>query len=448
MGGRLVKTARQSTMPCPESPFMGLSPTPHVENDRSEQDRPKRIAGNLGATPSDASVDVRAQDRARGHLSRLMTNRASRTIDVVLSLVVMLELIRSAPRAVAALAGVVIVASSLPLLFRRRAPITVLCWTTATCAAGFALGFGWTPLPYAPLVALFTAASLVGPSRSLKAATACSTLLITSVAITQGVADDDWFIDWPISLAGAWILGYGVLISRARTGLLERQADQITKDQAAATRLAIQQERAGIARELHDIVAHNVSVMVVQASAANRSACLDSEQARETLASVATIGRSALLEMRRLLDVLDTEDEPPDHWPLPRLEQIPVLVMHVRQAGLPVRLEVHGDVRPLPAGLELNAYRIVQEALTNTLKHAGPATAQVTISYHADSLELYVQDSGRGPEQLSVGRGLVGMRERVGLVGGVLDVGAGQNGGFVVAALLPVHEVQQGGVIP
>jgi signal transduction histidine kinase len=440
MGGRLVKTARQSTMPRPESPFVGLSPTPHVEKDESARDRPKRIAGNLAVTAIGAPVDVGARDRAR-RMPRRATNRTRRTIDVALSFVVMLELIRNAPHAAPAIAGVVIVASSLPLLIRRRAPITVLCWTTAACAAGFVLGFRSTPLPYPALVALFTAASLVQPSRSLKAAAACTTLLIGSVAITQGVADDDWLIDWPISMAGAWILGYGVMVSRCRTELLERQADQITEDQAAATRLAIQQERAGIARELHDIVAHNVSVMVVQATAANRCACLDPEQARETLASLATIGRSALLEMRRLLDVLDTEDEPPDHWPLPRLEQIPMLVTHVRQAGLPVRLEVQGDVRPLPAGVELNAYRIVQEALTNTLKHAGRATAEVIISYHADALELYISDSGHGPQQPSVGRGLVGMRERVGLVGGVLDVGTGHDGGFVVAAVLPLREV-------
>ena len=441
MGGRLVKTARQSTVPCPESPFVGLGSTPHVENDTSGRDRPKWIASDLAVAAPGAAVDTGRHGSARGRLPGLATNRKSRTIDVVLSVVVMLELTRNATDAVPAIAAIVIVASGLPLLVRRRAPVIVLFWTAAASTAGFVVGFRSTALPYAPLVALFTAASLLEPSRSLKAGAASSGLLIGSVAITYGFADDDWFIDWPISLAGAWILGYGVLISRGRTELLERRADQIARDQAAATQLAIQQERAGIARELHDIVAHNVNVMVVQATAANHRPGLEPEQARQTLASVATIGRSALLEMRRLLDVLDTEDEPPDHWPLPRLEQIPMLVMRVRQAGLPVRLEVHGDVRPLPAGVELNAYRIVQEALTNALKHAGPATAEVIITYHADSLELYVEDSGHGPQQPSLGRGLVGMRERVGLVGGVLDVGRGPNGGFAVAALLPAREV-------
>jgi signal transduction histidine kinase len=427
-------------MPCLESPFLGLGATPHVDNDKSGRDRPQRHGGDLAIAAPGAAVDTAGLGSARGRPPGLATIRTSRAIDVVLSLVVMLELTRNANDAVPAIAAIVIVASGLPLLVRRRAPVTVLFWTAAACTVGFVVGFRSTALPYAPLVALFTAASLLAPSRSVQAGAASSALLIGSVAITQGFADDDWFIDWPISLAGAWILGYGVLISRGRTELLERQADQLAKDQAAATRLAIQQERAGIARELHDIVAHNVNVMVVQATAANRCPCLEPEQARQTLASVATTGRSALLEMRRLLDVLDTEDKPADHWPLPRLEQVPILVTRVRQAGLPVRLEVRGDVRPLPAGVELNAYRIVQEALTNALKHAGPASAEVIITYRADSVELYVEDSGHGPQQPTVGRGLVGMRERVGLVGGVLDVGRGQNGGFVVAALLPVRD--------
>jgi signal transduction histidine kinase len=234
------------------------------------------------------------------------------------------------------------------------------------------------------------------------------------------------------------MLGYGVQLNRARTSLLEEQATQLEREQAARTEAAVEQEQARIARELHDIVAHNVSVIVAQAGAAQRVFDTDSERSRQALGSIELTGREALTEMRRLLGVLRT-DRQENRAPQPGLDQLPGLVEQMRRAGLPVQLTIGGHRRPLAAGVELSAYRIIQEALTNVLKHAGPTRAWVDLTYHSDFLEVQVRDEGRGNSgDLVAGHGLVGMRQRVVLVGGELVVGPAPTGGFVVTAQLPM----------
>jgi signal transduction histidine kinase len=209
------------------------------------------------------------------------------------------------------------------------------------------------------------------------------------------------------------------------------------RERDLAAREAVVEERARIARELHDVIAHNVSMMVVQAGGERR---LAGGSTRDVLETIEQIGRSALTEMRRLVGMLRTEGDEP-LAPQPGLDDVPRLVTQVREAGLPVELEIEGERRELPLGIELSAYRIVQEALTNALKHAGNAQARVRISYGADSLELEIVDDGAGPaaEASGAGHGLVGMRERVALYGGRLDARRRESGGFAVRALLPIR---------
>jgi signal transduction histidine kinase len=231
-----------------------------------------------------------------------------------------------------------------------------------------------------------------------------------------------------------------MLLIRRVLGDRERRLALAERERDIAAREAVVEERARIARELHDAIAHNVSMMVVQAGAERRTLA-EASPTREVLETVEQIGRSALTEMRRLVGMLRSDDAEP-LAPQPGLRDLPTLVTQVREAGLPVDLELDGDPRDLPVGLELSAYRIVQEALTNALKHAGAdAHATVTVSYGADSLSLEVTDDGTG-SPVAVGgggHGLVGMRERVALYGGRFEAARRSGGGFTVRVLLPIR---------
>src|SRR4051794_20633699 len=232
-----------------------------------------------------------------------------------------------------------------------------------------------------------------------------------------------------------------MLLVRRVVGDRERRAQMAERERDLVAREAVAEERARIAPELHDVIAHHGSMVVLQAGAERR--VLDQEAnatTREVLETVEQTGRSALTEMRRLLGMLRGEAHEP-LTPQPGLNDVPMLVTQLRDAGLPVELRVEGERRELPVGLELSAYRIVQEALTNALKHAGDAKASVNIRYGSDSLELEIADDGAGASTpiSSGGHGLVGMRERVALYGGRLDTGRRPSGGFVVRVLLPIR---------
>jgi len=231
-----------------------------------------------------------------------------------------------------------------------------------------------------------------------------------------------------------------MLLVRSVVGDRERRAQVAERERDLAAREAVVDERARIARELHDIVAHNVSMIVVQAGAERRVLNGSSAASGEVLETIEQIGRGALTEMRRLLGMLRSDADDP-LTPQPGLDDLPSLVSHVREAGLPVELHVNGERRKLAVGIELSAYRIVQEALTNALKYAGEARATVQIHYGANSLELEITDDGAGgPVRASSGgHGLVGMRERVALYGGHLDANRDPSGGFVVRATLPIR---------
>jgi signal transduction histidine kinase len=255
------------------------------------------------------------------------------------------------------------------------------------------------------------------------------------------------FLTVPFILA--WVLGDSMRTRRAYFAQLEERAARLEKEREAQAKVAVAAERARIARELHDVVAHNVSVMIVQADGAAYVMDGSPEQAKQALETISTTGRQALAEMRRLLGVLRSGEAPEsgEYVPQPDVQQIEDLVEQVRIAGLTVDFRIEGTARPLPSGVELTAYRIVQEALTNTRKHGGPdAGASVRLVYFDDGLGLLVEDDGRGASHElyedggadGQGHGLIGMRERVGMVGGTLDAGPRPGGGFRISALLPL----------
>ncbi|MFI7436376.1 histidine kinase [Micromonospora haikouensis] len=246
----------------------------------------------------------------------------------------------------------------------------------------------------------------------------------------------------------AYAVGRAVHARRASTEALRERARVAEQNQRSLAEQAVADERRRIARELHDVVAHHVSVMGVLATGARRVLRRDPDAADEAIATIEDTGRATLRELRRLLDVLRTDAEPAaDLAPQPGLAGIEPLVEQVREAGLPVTLRVEGEPGPLEEGVALTVYRIVQEALTNALKHAGEATAVVRLTFGAAYLAVEVTDTGRGPAPgaVRVGHGLVGMRERVGLYGGTLRAGARPGGGYRVYARIPVEQL---GAVP
>jgi signal transduction histidine kinase len=227
--------------------------------------------------------------------------------------------------------------------------------------------------------------------------------------------------------------------ARLRARELEALTAELASEREERARLAVAAERTRIARELHDVVAHSVSTMVVQAEAGDELLVEHPQRAGEAFVAIQTTGREALTEMRRLVGLLRQGDRELALVPQPSMVRLEDLIARVREAGLAVELEVEGPTRPLPPGLDLSAYRIVQEALTNALRHAGGAHAWVTLRYRDDALELGIVDDGHsGGNGESAGHGLAGMRERVKLYGGQLEAGRRPDGGYAVHARLPL----------
>jgi signal transduction histidine kinase len=335
---------------------------------------------------------------------------------------------------------------ALCLAGRRLTPTAVLVVCAGSLSLYQALGYPHSASPLAVLIALYTVAERSG---ALIAAVASSALVVSalgsSVIRTGWPPDnfDDELFAYSLAVGAASALGYAVQLSRARTELLVQQAALLASKHAAHEQQVLQQEQARIARELHDVVAHQVSVITALAVGAERIFNTEPELARQALNSIEVAGREALTEMRRLLRVVRAATDEVGLVPQPGLEQLPGLVAQTERAGLPVQLSVYGQPRSLPAGVEVCAYRIVQEALTNTLKHAGPSRANVLVSYQPELLELQICDDGLGmPSDFHAGQGLIGMRERAALVGGWLTVGAGPSGGVQVSARLPLDAVK------
>jgi signal transduction histidine kinase len=242
-----------------------------------------------------------------------------------------------------------------------------------------------------------------------------------------------------IIVGGVWVAGRLVRSRTREASRLARETERLEAERV----MAVADERARIARELHDVIAHSVSVMVVQAEAAQEVLKRHPTRAVEPLKAVQETGRQAMVEMSRLVGLLREDGEEVGLAPQPGLRELQTLASEVRDAGLPVRLRIEGQPTQIPLGVDLTAYRILQEALTNAIKHAGPAHADVTIRYRTDTLELEIVDDGPGTGNGHVGgHGLVGMRERVTVFGGELAAGPRPQGGFAVHARLPLDLLQ------
>jgi signal transduction histidine kinase len=335
-----------------------------------------------------------------------------------------------------------ILAITLPLLFRRRFPFG------APVAVGSALALSsfvdGRLVPNGLITVLFgiTAFVLMGMLRDRNQALAGLAFGIGVVAIVAhndpraGVGN---FVFVSIVFSIAWLIG--LLVSRTfhEAERARERAARAERAREERARLAVSDERARIARELHDVVGHSVSVMTVQASAARRLLRPQQEKEREALLVVEKTGREAMAEMRRMVGVLRRPEEAPALAPQPSLEQIETLVEHTREAGLPVDLRIEGEPVQLPPGVDLTAYRLVQEALTNTMKHARASSAEVVVRYGDGDVELTISDDGvGGADGDSGGHGLVGMRERVSVYGGELEAGPRADGGFRLRARLPI----------
>ncbi|WP_371653987.1 MULTISPECIES: sensor histidine kinase [unclassified Streptomyces] len=348
---------------------------------------------------------------------------------------------------------------SVVVALRRRAPEKMVVLAAGMGLVQLALNVSPNVSDFAMLVAIYTAAA-VGERWASRFALAGS-LLAAVIAMVRwpdysgsdsGMSPGQivfFVIVMTVPFILAWVLGDSMRTRRAYFAQLEERAARLEKEREAQAKVAVAAERARIARELHDVVAHNVSVMVVQADGAAYVMDSAPDQAKIALETISMTGRQALAEMRRLLGVLRTGEhrEAGEYVPQPDVEQIEELVEQVRTAGLTVDFKIEGTPRPLPSGVELTAYRIVQEALTNTRKHGGPeAGASVRLVYFDDGLGLLVEDDGRGAAHEMYedggadgrGHGLIGMRERVGMVGGTLDAGPRPGGGFRISALLPL----------
>ena len=343
------------------------------------------------------------------------------------------------PKPLAIAYGFVLPAS---IAIRRRWPLEVgvavllanglFIWAAGSPGTAVAPAIGW-------MCSLYALAVWTSPRGF---ALGLGTLLVANAISSLGSPSVPDTVLFTVIPGAAMILVRGAVRGRElRAEALAARAELLQREREILARTAVADERARIARELHDLVAHNVSVMVVQAGAERHALGDARPETREALASIEQAGRQALAEARRLLGMLRRDDDAEALEPQPGIDHLDVLVEQVERAGLSVSLDIDGERVPLPAGLDLCAYRIVQEGLTNALKHAGPAHARVHVHFAPGALDVEVSDDGAGAGVANgngAGHGLIGMRERVALYGGRLTVGERSGGGFAIRAHLPI----------
>ena len=338
-----------------------------------------------------------------------------------------------------------------PVVFRRRAPVIAFAVAAAAGAVQVFARAGPSASDLAIVVLLYTIAAYRPRRESVPVLFVC--LLGCAISVMVWAPDrlpllERVFVG-AVTFGGtalvAWVLGDSMRYRRAYYVALEERAARLEAERDAQAKISAAAERARIARELHDVIAHNVSVMVVQADGASYALRTEPERARQALAAISSTGRQALAEMRRLLGVLRSGDTSADLAPQPGLDQVRELLDQARAAGLSVSLTLEGAARPLGEGAELAAYRVVQESLTNTRKHGGVlAAAAVTLRYEPDGLMVKVTDDGRADAApgggTGHGLGLTGMRERIEMYGGSVQAGPLPAGGYQVVARLPAAE--------
>jgi signal transduction histidine kinase len=344
-----------------------------------------------------------------------------------------------------ALGTTLVLLQTLPLAVRRRWPMGVLVIISVAVGTHSALGYQIVQAgTFSSLIALYGAASLTDNRRALLAAAISAAAVAFFFATNRGAWSLPNVASTAATWAVAWLAGTFVRMRGEQADAAGARAASLERDQEARAREAVADERARMARELHDIVGHSLNVVVIQAAGARRVFDARPEVARDALASIESTGREALSEMERMLGVLraaDAHDGAPG--PQPGLGQVDSLAAHVSEAGIPVQIIVEGDRRDVPASVDLSAYRIVQESLTNCLKHSGASRATVTVRYRPEDLEVEVVDNGKGSSGKRAhagrgGRGQLGMRERVVLFGGEISMGPRPStGGYAVRARLP-----------
>jgi signal transduction histidine kinase len=352
--------------------------------------------------------------------------------------------VRGLPRGMFVLGCGLVLLHTLPLAARRRFPLAVLATTVASGVAFVALDLApdilWVAIP----VAVYSVAAY-GDRWVALAGLAVAEAGLAVVQLTPGRTGVNTWVGNMGFLAAAWLLGHFVGVRRLYVLRLEERTAELEQAREELARRAVTEERLRLARELHDVVAHAMSVIAVQSGVGAHIANTQPKEAAKALGAIEATSRAALEELRRLLGVLRQADGPQgDLAPVPGLADLEGLLAELAKAGLAVKLRVNGTRPPLPAGVDLSAYRIVQEALTNVVKHAGSARAQVVIGYGDQDVTVEVTDDGRGAVtsvsdgRAGTGHGLIGMRERVAAFGGDLEVGPGPDGGFRVAARLPL----------
>jgi len=330
----------------------------------------------------------------------------------------------------------------LPLLGRRRFPFAAPAAVWLLAASLSFLDGRLVPFTVSAVVAGMAAALLLGNLRDDVEARLGLAIVISGAAIVVYNDPDHAageFIFLPALFAIGWLAGFALRERGEQAEAAEVRAAQAERERDAASRIAVAEERARIARELHDIVAHAVSVMVLQVGAVRHRLPDALAPDREALQAVEQAGRTALTDMRRLLDAMRQDGEQIDLAPQPGLDRVQSLLDEVRRAGLPVELHIEGEPYRLPPAIELSAYRIVQEGLTNALKHARAGHADVTVHYGRDEVQIVVRDDGEGASTSNdPGYGLAGMRERVKIYGGEMSAGSANGGGFVLRTRLPL----------
>jgi signal transduction histidine kinase len=376
---------------------------------------------------------------------------SSRDLLLALGAVVALQLdvwLLEEPHGSRAVTAVFAAALGLVLLLRRSHPQALAVTTSGVLVAQALADARLTSMLTSAVVAMVITASVALQLPRPRALVAGAALLLGAWAdlVVQGSEEhrlaSDLVFTGVVVVGLPWLAGQAVRHHRERERELEELARQLAAEREHRAELAVLDERNRIAREMHDVVAHSVSLMVVQAGAARRMLDTEPEASRGALLSVEDVGREALAELRRVLGLLRGTSEPVGLRPQPGTAQLGSLVEGTRASGLAVELEVDGQPRPLQAGVDLAVYRVVQEALTNAVKHARASRAQVRLVWRPDALDVEVVDDGSAPLVPSQGgHGLVGMRERLTAYGGRLDAGPVDGGGFRVRARIPVEEV-------
>jgi signal transduction histidine kinase len=330
---------------------------------------------------------------------------------------------------------------TLPLFFRSRFPLYAPVASGLVFAGSSFVDGRFVPHGLIPILTAITAFVCMGLVRDRNQAIAG---LAIGIGVTGIVARNDPmggagnFVFTALVFSVAWGIGFALSRKYYEAEEAKERAARAERERIERARLAVADERTRIARELHDVVGHSVSVMTVQASAARRLLKPHQVKEREALMIVEQTGREALAEMRKMVGVLRRPEEAPALAPQPSLEHLDRLIAHTRERGLPVELRVEGQPEPLPAGVDVTAYRLVQEGLTNAIKHARAQHAEVVVRYGDREVEVTVSDDGTGDGGGdSGGHGLVGMRERVSVYGGELEAGPRAGGGFRLRARLP-----------